>query len=250
MQKEIFIQPDIKNIKPFVKWAGGKSQLLNEIINTIPNTFKNGDFVYIEPFVGSGAVLFKILALYYKNVKKTIINDINPVLIKAYKSIKSEPNNFIAKLKKLSDEYYQYESDEDRKNLFYEKRELYNSIIAPDIEKAALLLFLNRTCFNGLYRENKSGKFNVPFGRYKTPKILNEELINTLHRVLQSVDIYEEDYSKTIDYIDTQNVLFYLDPPYRPISTSSSFASYTKDVFDDKEQERLKEFCDLIDKNN
>ncbi len=244
MQNEIF--NGFGRIKPFVKWAGGKSQLLNDIINAIPKDFLKNDFVYIEPFVGSGAVLFKLTNQYYEKINKAIINDINSILIKTYKVIKSSPNELIAYLKELHLEYYNFESDEKRKEIFYNNRKLYNSIKTPTLEKAGLFIFLNRTCFNGLYRVNSKGGFNVPFGRYKNPKIVNEELIFKIHQVLQKVDIMEVDFAETINEIKEENVLFYLDPPYRPISKTSSFASYTKEGFDDGEQRRLKLFCDKI----
>lgn len=244
MQKEIF--NDFGKVKPFVKWAGGKSQLLNDIINTIPKGFIKNDFDYVEPFVGGGAVLFKLMSQFDTKINKATINDINSVLIKTYKVIKSSPNELIAYLKELNLDYFSFELDEDRKNIFYEKRKLYNSITNPTLEKAALFIFLNRTCFNGLYRENSRGEFNVPFGRYKNPKIVNEKLIFAIHKVLQKVDILEVDFAETINNINADKVLFYLDPPYRPISKTSSFASYTKEVFDDTEQKRLKTFCDVI----
>lgn len=246
MQKEIFTNSVNKTIKPFLKWAGGKTQLLDDIISIIPTDFKKSNFQYVEPFVGSGAVLLRLLSLDEFNIQKAVINDINKILIETYKAIKSKHYELINCLFELNWDYYNSISFENRKLYFYEKREEYNSDEIPIIEKTALLIFLNKTCFNGLYRENSKGKFNVPFGRYDKPKIYNKELISNTHSALRDVDIYQEDYYDTIKHIDGERVLFYLDPPYRPISKTSSFSSYTKNVFDDEEQIRLKRFCDLI----
>ncbi len=231
--------------KPFVKWAGGKSQLIHEIDKAIQKN-KNDKFTYIEPFVGGGAVLFWILE-HFPNLEKVIINDINPDLIITYKTIKSNVFDLIKILKAWETEYHVFkELPEDRKEYYYKKRELFNSRAEDTITHSALFIFLNRTCFNGLYRVNQSNGFNVPIGSYKTPMICDEDNLQSVNKALQKVDILNGDFSETIKFT-TNNTIFYLDPPYKPLSETSSFNSYSKDEFNDNEQIRLKEFCDKID---
>ena len=227
--------------KPFVKWVGGKTQLLDDIKRTLPSDLPQmKDVTYVEPFVGGGAVLFWILQ-QYPNIKKAVINDINPHLITTYQVIKEQPDGLIEQLRILQDEYLLLREDE-RKNYYLNKREIYNFSSLSKTETAALFIFLNRTCFNGLYRVNSKGKFNVPHGRYANPKICDEETIRADSRILQKVEILCGDFAETLAYA-TPNSLFYFDPPYKPLSKTSSFNSYAKEEFDDNEQIRLRNFC-------
>ena len=233
-----------KIAKPFVKWAGGKSNLIEFIEAKLP--YKRDDsFSYIEPFVGSGAVLFHMLN-HYPNLKNVVINDINLDLINTYHSIVSSVDEIIETLKLWESQYHQISVDENnKKSYYYEKRDLFNDRSESTLNQSALFLFLNRTCFNGLYRVNKSNKFNVPIGSYKTPGICNEENLRLVSTLLKNVTILNVDYSELINYADSSSV-FYFDPPYKPLNKTSNFNSYAKDEFNDNEQVRLKEFCDLL----
>lgn len=230
--------------KPFVKWVGGKTQLLDDIKKALPrNLSQINDVTYIEPFVGGGAVLFWILQ-EYPNITKAIINDINEELICTYRVIKSDVEKLILELTRIQAEYLAL-NDVARKDYFLSQRERYNEKNNSDIETAALFIFLNRTCFNGLYRVNSKGKFNVPHGRYTNPKICDEETLRADSVVLQRVEILCGDFAQTGKYADN-NVLYYFDPPYRPLTETSAFTSYAKDGFDDAEQTRLRDFCEQI----
>ncbi len=239
--------------KPFVKWAGGKGNLLQKLEALLPANFDDlHDVTYIEPFVGGGAMLFHMLHRH-KCIRRAVINDINPDLIHCYRLIATSPQELIDRLKNIENNYYSVALS-TRKELFYAYRDQYNSEgVSPD-ERAALFVFLNRTCFNGLYRVNAAGKFNVPYGRYKKPVICNEELIMTDHRLLNSVELIIRqpgDYKLVGQNLSKKNMNFvYFDPPYRPISETSSFREYTNNPFDDKQQEELKEFCDKLTNQN
>lgn len=230
--------------KPFVKWVGGKTQLLDEVEKSLPKDLhRYEELTYIEPFVGGGAVLFWILQKY-PNIKRAIINDINPDLICTYKVIKCDAKKLIDKLDSIQTEYISLSPD-GRKEYFLQKRKEYNTKGYSDLENAALFIFLNRTCFNGLYRVNSKGAFNVPHGKYANPKICDKENLLAVSELLQKVEILCGDYAKTEDYA-TSNSLFYLDPPYKPLSETSSFTSYSKEGFNDAEQIRLRDFCTRI----
>ncbi len=232
--------------KPFVKWAGGKNQLLNEIENVIPAQLKTNEFIYIEPFVGGGAVLFWILQKY-PNIRTAVINDINSDLINSYITIKENVEELIVILKKLEDMYYSFLNNlEKKKKFYYSKRELFNKRISDKVTQTALFIFLNRTCFNGLYRVNRKNEFNVPIGSYKKPMICDEANLRAVSKLLQKVIILNGDFEQTLQYAKN-TTLFYFDPPYKPLSQTSSFNSYTKDEFNDKEQIRLAKFCIKID---
>lgn len=232
--------------KPFVKWAGGKSQLIGEVDKKIKSLTKR-KFTYIEPFVGGGAVLFWLLESY-PQIEKVVINDINSDLITTYKTIKNNVSELIDKLRNWEIEYHKFkELPEDRKMYYYEKRELFNSRKTDSTTHSALFIFLNRTCFNGLYRVNRKNGFNVPIGSYKTPMICDTDNLISVNRALQKVEILNGDYTKTIEYAQN-NTVFYFDPPYKPLNETSSFNSYAKDEFNDEEQVRLKEFCDKLNK--
>ena len=232
--------------KPFIKWAGGKNQLLNEINNVIPVEIKESKFTYIEPFVGGGAVLFWILQTY-PNIKKTVINDINTDLTNAYKTIKDNVEDLISILEKWEKEYHTLADKLDKKNeYYYSKRKLFNTRKSDQTIQSALFIFLNRTCFNGLYRVNRKNEFNVPIGSYKKPMICDEDNLRAVSKLLQKVIILNGDFEQTLQYAEN-STLFYFDPPYKPLSETSSFNSYAKDEFNDKEQIRLAKFCEKLD---
>lgn len=238
-----------KIAKPFLKWAGGKTQLINDIGKALPKIFSKEKFTYIEPFVGSGAVLFWVLN-NFPNLKKAVINDINQDLINTYRIIASRPNELISILKTLQNEYHGLEGkDEEKKEYYYQKRDLYNKRKEEQSGQAALFIFLNRTCFNGLYRVNRRNEYNVPIGSYKRPTICDTKNILAVSQALQKVEILCGDYEETLNYA-AKNSLFYFDPPYKPLSETSSFNSYAKDEFNDAEQIRLRDFCYKLDRLN
>jgi DNA adenine methylase (dam) len=235
-----------KTAKPFLKWAGGKTQLIANIERVLPKDITRTNFTYIEPFVGSGAFLFWMLNRF-PNLEKAVINDVNGDLINTYHTIASYPKELISILEILQNEFHALEgNEEDKKSYYYQKRAVYNSRKENQTGQAALFIFLNRTCFNGLYRVNRRNENNVPMGGYKKPTICDKENILTVSEALQSVEILCGDFEKTLDYANS-NSLFYFDPPYRPLSETSNFNSYAKDGFNDKEQIRLKNFCSKLD---
>ncbi|NBV92206.1 MAG: DNA adenine methylase [Flavobacteriia bacterium] len=238
-----------KIAKPFLKWAGGKTQLINDIEKALPNDISKDKFTYIEPFVGSGAVLFWMLNKF-PNLQNAVINDINDDLINTYKTISSRPKELISILDILQNEFHGLEGqDEEKKEYYYSKRELYNTRKEEQSGQAALFIFLNRTCFNGLYRVNRKNEYNVPMGSYKRPTICDRENILAVSQALQKVEILCGDYKETLNFADN-NTLFYFDPPYKPLSETSSFNSYAKDEFNDQEQIRLRDFCHKLDTLN
>lgn len=237
----------MKNVvaKPFVKWVGGKTQLLDEIKRSLPaNLHLMKNVTYVESFVGGGAVLFWILQEYPHIISRAIINDINKELICTYRVVKNQVFSLIDLLEQLQQQYLALD-DAKRKQFFLEQRKLYNSRKNSEVVTAALFIFLNRTCFNGLYRVNSKGEFNVPHGRYANPKICDKDNLLAVSKLLQKVEILCGDFEATGKYADA-NTIFYLDPPYKPISDTSSFTSYATGRFDDAEQIRLRNFCAYI----
>lgn len=232
--------------KPFLKWAGGKGQLLSEIQQHYP--FDENINKYAEPFVGGGAVLFDILDKY--DLKEVYINDINEDLINAYRCVKAYPEELISMLKTMQEEYIPRDN-ESRKEYYLEQRNLFNTIKvsydeSSNLTKAALMIFLNKTCFNGLYRVNRKGEFNVPMGSYKNPLICDESNLRNVSQKLQKVRISCGDYQSSYDFIDS-NTFAYFDPPYRPLTDTSSFTSYTENGFGDNEQKELAVFVKRLD---
>ena len=239
------MQMENKKAKPFLKWAGGKTQLITDIEKVLPKKFMNKKFTFVEPFVGSGAILFWILNNFPK-VEKAVINDINSDLTNAYKLIASNPVELISILKDFQNEYHSIDLEVDNKREYYtQKRTLFNTRSTDKATQAALFIFLNRTCFNGLFRVNKSNGFNVPIGSYKKPMICDADNIFAVSEALQKVEILTGDYQQTLLYAE-KPALFYFDPPYKPLSKTSSFNTYSKDEFDDKEQIRLRDFCKTL----
>lgn len=234
-----------KPAKPFLKWAGGKTQLLPDIARRLPQSVNNNCFSYYEPFVGSGAVLFRMLDRF-KNLKNVVVNDVNEDLINTYTVIRDECAGLIEFLRAMQDGFYALGLDGvDRKNFYNDKRNIFNEKKAASVEQAALFIFLNRTCFNGLYRVNSSGEFNVPMGNYRKPLICDPENLKAVSEAIQKVVFLTGDYQQIFSYRGECN-FFYFDPPYKPLSDSSNFNSYAKSVFDDHEQIRLKLFCDQL----
>lgn len=232
--------------KPFLKWAGGKTQLITDIEKALPREFTSQKFTYVEPFVGGGAVLFWILE-NFPNVEKAIINDINADLTNTYKVIASNPKKLITVLEKFQKKFHSFENDADSRRVYYnEQRALFNSRSKDDITQAALLIFLNKTCFNGLFRVNKSNGFNVPMGDSTKQTICDTENIMAVSKVLQRVEILTGDFKETLQHAE-HPALFYFDPPYKPLSQTSSFNTYTKDNFGDNEQIELRDFCKTLD---
>lgn len=200
---------------------------------------------YIEPFVGGGAMLFYMLT-HYSNIKRAIINDVNDDLIDCYLLIKNDPEKLITSLREIKEEYYRLATIETKSQYYYQIRDKYNNDELAKDKRAACFIFLNKTCFNGLYRVNTNGKFNVPFGQYDHPNICDEELIMADHRVLQKVDIYVGGYKNITKHLGKRYNFIYIDPPYRPLSGSACFIEYTRNIFDDTEQEKLKAYCDTL----
>lgn len=231
--------------KPFIKWVGGKGQLIEQLEALLPADFTERENVtYIEPFVGGGAMLFYMLQTY-PNIKSAVINDINPDLTLCYQVVRDSPTELIDSLKEIQSQYYALKTEEERKTFFLEQRDRFNTKSLNAIDNCTLFFFLNRTCFNGLYRVNKAGRFNVPFGKYVTPTICDAATIYADSKLLQKVEIMTGDFEQTFDKIEG-NTFFYFDPPYRPLSNTSSFNDYSKEDFNDDAQIRLKLFCDRL----
>lgn len=233
------------NAKPFIKWVGGKSQLIPTLISRLPHDLDYGSTTYIEPFVGGGAFFFWLISHGYK-FKKVILNDVNPALVNAYRTIRDTPEKLIQALMAIKDEYMSMKSEDDRKAYYYKKRIEFNSGKDTPLEHSANLIFLNRTCFNGLYRVNSKGFFNVPHGRYANPLICDPDTICADSHALADVEIHNGDFADVIDALDEHSFI-YFDPPYRPLSETSSFCSYCERGFDDDEQRRLAECCRSLD---
>lgn len=234
--------------KPFVKWVGGKTQLLEEVKKSLPKNLKSqAGVTFVEPFVGGGAVMFWILQ-EYPNIERAIINDINAELICTYRVVKQDVLSLVEELERIQSEYVPLDSN-SRKEYYIAKRKTFNSRNISDIETAALFIFLNRTCFNGLYRVNSKGEFNVPHGKYANPRICDRDNLLAASKVLQKVEILCGDFTQTEQYAGPDTI-FYFDPPYKPITETSSFTSYAKDGFNDEDQIRLRDFCIRIAKHN
>jgi len=244
----------VSSAKPFLKWAGGKTQLLEEFTKRIPLELKEGKLqVFVEPFVGGGAVFFCFNSVF--NFKECHIYDINEELILAYTVVKNKVEDLIDHINSISKEYYS-KDESGKKDYFYYIRDEFNRA-KPSInfhkydtkwiERASQLIFLNKTCFNGLYRVNFQGDFNVPFGRYKNPKILNADLLRVDSQILQNTIIHLGDFTDSYSKISKKSFV-YFDPPYRPLNETSSFTQYSKGGFDDSEQKRLAGFFLKCDK--
>jgi DNA adenine methylase len=239
--------------RPFLKWAGGKRQLLSQLEAHFPSRLLNGGITrYVEPFVGSGALFFKIFQAY--PIEECLLADINPELILVYKTIREDVRELIHHLEELERRFLKLNTD-NRKEFYYKIRDEYNqqriSIQYDDFEpgwvsRSAHMLFLNRTGYNGLFRLNSKGAFNVPYGRYKNPRILDAENLCRAADLLQRVSILYGDFEKIAEFVD-QRTMIYFDPPYRPLSATAHFTAYSKDGFDDSQQLRLANFFRDLD---
>ncbi len=234
--------------KPFLKWAGGKGQLIKEIEPYYPfNKYKEIK-KYAEPFVGGGAVLFDILSKY--ELEEVYISDINEELINAYRTIRDNVDELIKLLSDHQNTYFPLGSDQ-RKEYYLKKRDRFNDLKInvneqTNIEKASLMIFLNKTCFNGLYRVNKKGLFNVPMGNYKNPCICDSDNLINVSNKLKKVKIVCGDYRDAKDFVD-EHTFVYFDPPYRPLNCTSSFTAYTENLFNDESQIELAKFVSELD---
>lgn len=234
--------------KPFVKWAGGKGQLLDQLEALFPKDLSTRErLTYVEPFVGGGAMVFYMLEKY-KNIKRVIINDFNSDLIGTYKIVRDNPHGLISALETLQGEYRQCATESARKEYYLSKRSLYNERTSDQVETSALFIFLNRTCFNGLYRVNSKGRFNVPFGKAVNPLICDKETLLADSELLQGVEIVNGDFEGVYELL-TDRAFIYFDPPYRPLPKTPSFTAYSKDGFNDEQQKRLASFCRKLDKD-
>src|SRR3989338_5916410 len=230
--------------KPFLKWAGGKGQLIDQIKECLPKEFSITGKIekYIEPFVGGGALFFWLSQNF--EIKEPYLYDINSEIITAYRTIKSKVYVLIDELEDLEKQYLKL-NDPGREKFYYKKRTEYNHFIEKKIannviKRTALLVFLNKTCFNGLFRVNSQGLYNVPFGRYENPTICDEENLIAVNQALKNAEIEYRDFAYCLKVADSDTFV-YFDPPYRPISKTANFTSYIKNGFDDAEQKRLKE---------
>lgn len=247
-------KPALPAARPFLKWAGGKRQLLPQIDRFFPQELKKGSIKrYVEPFVGSGAVFFHVAQSYV--LEELYISDSNPELITAYRTIQRCVEDVISALRDVEVRYLPL-AEEERKVFFYEQRVAFNSaqpgmeidsLPTENVERTAQLIFLNRTCYNGLFRVNSRGEFNVPFGRNKNPAICDAFNLEAAAAVLQKSEIRSGQYSGCEKVVD-ENTLVYFDPPYRPISKSANFTAYSKQVFDDSSQRDLADFYRSLDR--
>ncbi len=220
--------------KPFVKWAGGKRQLIPEIEKHIPEKFNS----YYEPFLGGGALLFHLISENHNS--KGYVSDLNSDLVLAYVTIRDKIDDLLKSLQKHSENYFS-----NSKTYYYSIRE---SVPKSQIEKVSRLLFLNRTCFNGLYRVNSKGKFNVPLGRYSNPNIVQEDNLRTVNHFLNKnkISIKCQDFERTVETVKKGDFV-YFDPPYQPVSDTANFTSYTNKNFTYEDLNRLAELCFKLD---
>lgn len=222
--------------RPFLKWVGGKRQLIPQIKRYIPESY----YRYFEPFVGGGALFFNL------KPKIAYLNDINKILISTYKNIKNHPYEIVEKVEEMQKKFYE-EDNKERKKYYYEIRDAFNNLRFDSILKTSYVIFLNKTCYNGMYRENSKGKFNVPFGRYKNPKILDKQNILTVSELLKDVIITNHSFEKAVEEAKRDDFI-YFDPPYHPLSITSSFTSYSNSGFTRENQKKLRDVFEDLDK--
>ena len=222
-----------KDAKPFIKWVGGKGKLVPELEKYFPKKFNR----YFEPFVGGGALFYEVIKK--NNIVFSSINDINKKLIITYKQIQQDPKKIISLLKNIENEYKKL-SLEEQKEYFYKIRKKYNEESLDNITIAVYLIFLNKTCFNGMYRENSKGGYNIPFGDQKNPTICDEKNILAVSKCLKNTEINNLSFEEAVEKCKKGDFI-YFDPPYYPISATSSFTSYSKNSFGPREQEKLRD---------
>ncbi|MBW6481766.1 MAG: DNA adenine methylase [Vicingaceae bacterium] len=221
-------------VTPFLKWVGGKRQIMSSIVDLLPKDINKLN--YVEPFIGGGALLFHL------QPKKAVINDFNAELINVYKVIKNNLDELIIDLQKHKNEaeyFYKLRS--------LDRTEEYQKL--SNIQRASRIIYLNKTCFNGLYRVNNAGEFNAPFGRYKNPNIVNAPTLKAVNKYLNSnkIDLITGDYADILNNT-TKSSFIYLDPPYHPLTEGSSFTGYVQGGWNIYDQIRLREVCDELDK--
>jgi len=242
--------------RPFLKWAGGKTQLLKVIDGQLPDFIQNSETIprYVEPFVGGGAVFFHLQEKY--EVEEAYLYDINRELVVGYRAIQEDYSALIEALRDIEEAYLKL-SAAGRKKYFYQTRDRYNAQMKEFdyqefnrqwIHRASMLIFLNKTCYNGLFRQNQQGEFNVPHGRYVNPTICDSENITAVHQALQNAKIFCADFNASGQHI-TDETFVYFDPPYRPLNKTSGFTSYFKSDFTDEDQRRLADFFHRMDKH-
>lgn len=228
------IRKNYGEARPFLKWVGGKGQLLPELLKRVPESFGT----YFEPFLGGGAVYFAL------KPKKAVLNDLNDHLITSFRVIKNDTSALIRRLKKIEKDFLEKDYDE-RKKMFLRLRDKFNIEKLDSLERSALMIFLNKTCFNGMYRENSKGGFNVPFGKYQNPKICDSENLENVSKVLKGAKLTAKSFSAAVKDAKKGDFV-YFDPPYLPISKTSSFTSYYETDFALQEQIELRDlFADL-----
>ncbi|OPY36707.1 MAG: DNA adenine methylase [Methanoregula sp. PtaU1.Bin051] len=244
----------VPDARPFLKWAGGKTQLLREFSRRFPPGLKTGKIKkYVEPFIGGGAVFFYLNQRF--SFERCTICDANEELILSYRVIRRSVKKLIAELEDLEDRYLS-KNDQKRELFYYNVRDSFNRnktkidyrrYSGDWIVRAAQMIFLNRTCYNGLFRVNRKGEFNVPFGRYANPEILHEDNLKDVATLLKTTQILSGDFTQCRDLADKRTFV-YLDPPYRPLKGTASFTSYSKQGFSDKDQRRLADFFRELDR--
>jgi DNA adenine methylase len=238
---------------PFLKWAGGKRQLLGKYLTLFPVGLRRGQIHrYVEPFIGSGALFFHIAQNFHLQVR--VLSDINPELILVYRTVQTAVEALVETLADIQSHYFTL-GEKERRDYYYEARDRYNKqretidydhISQLWVDRSALFLFLNRTCYNGLFRLNSHGEFNVPFGRYKKPRLLDAHNLHAVSQLLQDVHIQFGDFESIESWIGSDTFV-YFDPPYRPISDTARFTSYSIGGFSDQEQLRLANFYRRLD---
>jgi DNA adenine methylase len=243
----------LKVARPFLKWAGGKGQLLSQLEGFFPPGLRDGSIRrYVEPFVGSGALFFRVRQVY--PIQEFVLADVNPELILAYKTVQHDVDSLIAALSELQEVYVPL-AEVERRDFYYHIRQQYNQgggqvnlgEFQPGwVSRSAQMLFLNRTCYNGLFRLNAAGAFNVPFGRYANPRVLDADNLRAVSRLLQGISINCNDFTAIESQVDATSFV-YFDPPYRPISKTAHFTAYSRHNFDDAEQLRLAAFYRRLD---
>lgn len=240
--------------RPFLKWAGGKGKLVSKILSSLPSAIQADPcrhFDYCEGFLGSGALLFEILEHFYGRLDRVVVNDVNEQLINVFLQVRDQVDALIEGLENIREEFNRRDGLEARAKYYYEKRERYN-MLSPGTQKDALeralwFVFLNKTCYNGMYRVNRHGKYNVPFGKYKTINLFDAEVLKRDSQLFQELDVEFRvgSYVSLFD-VDSEKTLFYFDPPYKPLNLTSSFTAYSPDSFDDEQQEELARFCQAL----
>ena len=237
--------------RPFLKWAGGKTQLLPVLIESLPPRPKDG-YNYAEAFLGGGALFFELTNRGW--IKTATLNDANPELILCYRTIRDSIAVVLKELRNIENAFP--DNLELQSDFFYEARKEWNSEICEDVgsypkklvgRRVALTIFLNKTCYNGLFRVNSKGEFNTPFGKYKNPKICDEANLTSVSESLQNVELLCGDYSE-LNNKESTSEFIYFDPPYRPLTTSASFTAYNKSGFNDENQKELADFVENVSK--